>query len=154
MIIVEKGDRIQIENNLYFDVLWPKKKLLKDNILNNNSIVAKLHYNEISMLFTGDIEKEAEDTILEENINIDADILKIAHHGSKTSTTDKFLSKVNPKIALIGVGENNNFGHPSEDVITRLNNKHINIYRTDMYGEIEILINHNGKIRVKKHINS
>ena len=106
------------------------------------------------MLFTGDIEKEAEDTILEENINIDADILKIAHHGSKTSTTDKFLSKVNPKIALIGVGENNNFGHPSEDVITRLNNKHINIYRTDMYGEIEILINHNGKIRVKKHINS
>lgn len=75
------------------------------------------------MLLTGDIEKIAEEQILEEYKSVDilkSTILKIGHHGSKTSSTQGFLEKVNPKIALIGVGKNNTFGHPSDSVIKRL----------------------------------
>lgn len=77
------------------------------------------------MLLTGDIEKIAEEQILDEykNVNIlKSTILKIAHHGSKTSSTKRFLERVKPRIALIGVGKNNTFGHPSDSVIKRLKN--------------------------------
>ena len=80
-----------------------------------------------------------------------SDILKIPHHGSKTSTTEKFLEYVNPKIALIGVGKNN-FGHPSDVVIERLERKGIKIYRTDLNGEIEIRVDDESKISVKSLI--
>ena len=70
------------------------------------------------MLLTGDIEKEAEEILLEKNI--DVDILKVAHHGSNTSSTIEFLKKVTPRVAIIGVGENNKFGHPNEEIIERL----------------------------------
>ena len=105
--------------------MYPTKKL-KFNDLNNNSIVAKFTYKEISMLFTGDIEEEAEKEILKlykNNLNVlNSTILKVAHHGSKTSSTKEFLEAVKPKFVLIGVGKNNNFGHPNNDVIERLNN--------------------------------
>lgn len=123
VIEVDSGDKISIEKNLYFDVLWPdNSSFLSENKLNNNSLVCKLNYNNFSMLFTGDIEKIAEEEILK-NINNDllkSDILKVAHHGSKTSSTQKFLESIKPKIALIGVGENNKFGHPNDDVLNRL----------------------------------
>ena len=123
VIEVDSGDKISIEKNLYFDVLWPdNSSFLSENKLNNNSLVCKLNYNNFSMLFTGDIEKNAEKEILS-NINNDllkADILKVAHHGSKTSSTSKFLESVKPEIAFIGVGENNKFGHPNDDVLNRL----------------------------------
>ena len=78
---VKKGDRIQIEKDIYFDILWPNNKnMLKDNPLNNNSIVCKLNYKNFSMLFTGDIEKEAEKQIIKNNSNLKSDILKVAHH--------------------------------------------------------------------------
>lgn len=106
-------------------ILWPKEELINENILNNNSIVAKLKYKNFSILFTGDIEKVAEEEILKEyagtNI-LTSTIIKIPHHGSKTSSTKEFLEAVKPKIALIGVGKNNNFGHPNDDVINRLQN--------------------------------
>lgn len=123
LIEVDSGDKISIEKKLYFDVLWPDSSdFLSENTLNNNSLVCKLNYNNFSMLFTGDIEKIAEEEILK-NINNDllkSDILKVAHHGSKTSSTQKFLESIKPKIALIGVGENNKFGHPNDDVLNRL----------------------------------
>lgn len=80
-------------------------------------------YKNLSILFTGDIEKIAEKQILEEykNSNIfKSKILKVAHHGSKTSSTQEFLEKIEPKIALIGVGKNNTFGHPNNEVLERL----------------------------------
>ena len=102
-----------------------------------------LVYKDFSIMFTGDIEEEAEKAILEQysdNINkLQANILKIAHHGSKTSTTEKFLKTVSPKIALIGVGKNNKFGHPNGQVIERLKANKVKIYRTDEDGEICII---------------
>ena len=78
--IVKKGDRIQIEDGIYFDILWPQDNLMLENALNNNSIVTKLHYNQFSMLFTGDIEEPAEKLLLEKKPNLKATVLKVAHH--------------------------------------------------------------------------
>lgn len=127
LIIVNAGDRLRISNDVYFDILWPNSdEFISENALNNNSVVCKLNYKSFSILFTGDIEEIAEKRILEKYKNnlsfLKADILKIAHHGSKTSTTQEFLDAVKPKKALIGVGKNNKFGHPSNIVIERLEN--------------------------------
>ena len=122
IICVSAGDRLKIDNFTYIDIIWPNNNLIYDNILNNNSIVCKLNYKGNSILFTGDIEKIAEEKILEkydEEI-LDSTILKVAHHGSKSSSTKEFIAKVQPRISLIGVGEKNNFGHPNENVIERL----------------------------------
>ena len=123
VMIVEKGDIVQIDKYSYFEILFPEEDLIKENILNNNSIVAKFNCLNLRMLFTGDIEEIAEER-LEELYNdtnkLNADILKVAHHGSKTSSTSKFLELVDPQIALIGVGKNNNFGHPNDGVIDRM----------------------------------
>ncbi len=150
---IEKGQKIKIEKELYFDVLWPDtNNLIDEKLLNNNSAVIKLNWkNNFKMLFTGDIEKIAENKILDKTNKyiLQAEILKVAHHGSKSSTTNKFLEKVNPKIAIIGVGENNIFGHPAETVIKLLKQKNIDIYRTDENGEISIKVNEKGKIKIK-----
>ena len=122
--IVNEGQKINIEKNLYFYVLWPSsEEAINENSINNNSLVCKMQYLNFSILFTGDIEELAERIILEKysNTNIlKSTVLKVAHHGSKSSSIGDFLNKVEPKIALIGVGENNNFGHPNEGVLYRL----------------------------------
>lgn len=125
VLVVDIGDKLQIEKNLYLDILWPdNSKQINENVLNNNSIVCKLNYNNFSCIFTGDIEEIAEKQIVKyykKNLKVlDSTILKVAHHGSNTSSTEDFLIKINPKIALIGVGKNNKFGHPNEEVIRRL----------------------------------
>lgn len=138
IILVEAGDKIQIENNLYLDVLWPNSKYyISENPLNNNSLVCKLKYKDFSMLFTGDIEEIAEkETLKLYKDRLKANVLKVAHHGSKTSTSKEFLKAVSPQIALIGVGENNKFGHPHELTLERLNDIGCKIFRTDENGEI------------------
>ena len=125
VVVVGKGDKIKINNDLYFDIIWPNNsKLISENVLNNNSIVCKLNYKNFSLLFTGDIEEIAEKQILQEykeNLEVfNSTILKVGHHGSKTSSIQKFLDVVKPKIALIGVGENNKFGHPNDEVLERI----------------------------------
>lgn len=150
--VVKKGDNLKIEENILLNILWPKDKKIKENAINNNSIVAKLNYKSFSILLTGDIEKIAENEILKEyeNSNIlNANILKVAHHGSKSSSINEFLEKVKPQIALIGVGEENTFGHPNEGVLKRLKNINTKIYRTDKKGEITIKINRKGCIKIK-----
>ena len=151
--VVEAGNKIQIENNLYFYVLWPTSaNMISDNAINNNSLVCKLIYKNFSMLFTGDIEEIAEKAILSKYINkqelLKADILKVAHHGSKTSSIKEFINAVNPKYAVIGVGKDNKFGHPSEKTLETLNDKNVKIYRTDISGEIMIIID-GDKVRIE-----
>ena len=144
--IVEGGEKVSIEDNLYFDIIWPfSDNMISDNSINNNSLVCKLNYKNYSMLFTGDIEAIAEKAILKKyskNLNIlKSDILKVAHHGSKTSSITEFIEKIKPKYATIGVGEDNKFGHPSDSTIQNLEKANIRIYRTDKMGEIEIKTN-------------
>ena len=122
VVIVKKGDIINIEKDLKIKILFPGKELITENILNNNSLVAKLEYKDFKMLFTGDIEELTEKQLLKlyDNDEMNSDILKVAHHGSKTSSSNELIKSVKPQIALIGVGKNNNFGHPNSDVIKRL----------------------------------
>lgn len=154
IIYVKSGDEIRIKD-LAFKILHPKSKenQISENPLNNNAIVCMVKYKNRRILFTGDIEKVAENEMVKEYTNgLKADILKVGHHGSKTSTTKEFLDLINPSVALIGVGQNNKFGHPNEDVIKRLEEKNIQIYRTDEMGEISIIIDKNGKIKINTHI--
>ncbi len=103
---------------------------------NNNSIVIKMTYTEVSFLFTGDIEREAESYLLSLGSKLRAQILKVAHHGSAYATSKRFLKLVNPKVAIICVGEGNPYGHPAPSTLRRLHNAGIKIYRTDLHGTI------------------
>lgn len=123
VIEVKKGDKLNIEKNIKLEILWPKEEQIQENILNNNSIVAKLSNPYCSILLTGDIEEIAEKQIVKEYKNsntLKATILKVGHHGSRTSSIQEFLEMVKPNIALIGVGKNNTFGHPNDEVLKRL----------------------------------
>lgn len=102
--------------------------------LNNTSIVLRLTYGNNSFLFTGDATSKTEKIIL--NKNIQADVLKLGHHGSKYSTTNEFIEKVNPKYAIISVGTNNIYNHPETSTLNKLKEKNIAIYRTDRDGTI------------------
>lgn len=155
VIFVKKGDKIKIDNETYMDVLFPSNNLISDNILNNNSIVTKICYNNFSILFTGDVEEIAENEICSQyntTNKLKANILKVAHHGSKTSSTAEFIKMVKPQIALIGVGEKNKFGHPNDRVIQRLKNMNTKIYRTDKMGEIVIQINNIGEVKISSQL--
>lgn len=151
LIVVQKGSKIKIDNFTTVDIISPQSENIADN-MNDNSIVAKLEAYNFSILFTGDASEKIEKELIKEKINLKSDILKVSHHGSKTGTSEEFLKSVKPKIALIGVGENNKFGHPTEDVIKRLTENKVKIYRTDRNGEISIKIKKNKNIKIKKHI--
>lgn len=156
--VVGAGEKITIEKNLYIDVLWPinREKMVIQNAINNNSLVFKLRYINFSMLFTGDIEEIAEKEILDkykENTEfLKSTILKVAHHGSKTSSTKEFINIVKPKYAVIGVGKDNKFGHPSNVTIENLKTINTEIYRTDEMGEISINVNIKGNINIEEFI--
>lgn len=120
---ISNGNKIKLEKDVEIIFLYPEKELINENSLNNNSLVFKLNYGKFSMLFTGDIEKVAEEKIIKLYNGTDglkSTVLKVAHHGSKSSTIENFLKEVNPQIALIGVGKNNKFGHPNSNVLKRL----------------------------------
>lgn len=124
-ITVKAGDTVTIDKECNFEILFPDTDLIKHNILNNNSIVAKFWYKNYSMLLTGDIEKIAEEKLIrkyKDTKKLEANILKVAHHGSKSSSIQQFLDEVKPEVALIGVGEKNTFGHPNDGVLERLEN--------------------------------
>lgn len=103
--IVEAEQKINIEKDLYFSILWPdSKNKIDENMLNNNSLVCKLLYKDFSMMFTGDIEEVAEKELLnkyKDTSLLKATVLKIPHHGSKSSSTEQFIKQVESKIAII-----------------------------------------------------
>lgn len=127
-----------------------KLKFLNTDIYddeNTNSSVIYLNYNDYKFLFMGDASKEREEDILEKYNLKDVDFLKAGHHGSNTSSSEKFINSINPKYSLISVGKNNRYGHPKESVLDTLSNS--KIYRTDIDGSIEIKLNKNGyKFRI------
>jgi len=109
--------------------------------LNNASIVTRLEHGETSFLFTGDAEAESEAAMVSGGMKIESNVLKVGHHGSRTSTTKSFLDRVNPSVAVISVGTGNNFGHPNEEVVAQLESAGIAVYRTDKHGTIQMVTN-------------
>ncbi len=104
--------------------------------INNMSIVMKVTYGTTSFLFTGDAEKEEELEILDTDVDLDCNVLKAGHHGSKTSSSKEFLEKVTPEICIIQVGENNDYGHPHSAALKRIKKYTERIYRNDICGDI------------------
>ncbi len=108
------------------------------NPANANSIVMRLDYGDFSMLLPGDAEEQTEHRMLTRDLNLKAKILKLAHHGSKYATSQDFVDRVKPELALISCGEWNRYGHPSQAVLDRLRAANVKLYRTDLQGEITI----------------
>lgn len=117
-----------------FEILAPNSENYDST--NNYSIVIKLTYGKNKFLFTGDAETISENEILSNGVDIRADLLKIGHHGSYTSTSDDFLQAINPKYAVICVGKDNKYNHPVKSVMERLKKNNIDVYRTDELGNI------------------
>ena len=126
------GDTIDF-NGLEIEVLGPQREY-KD--FNNNSIVLKVNAGETAFLFTGDAEETAEKDILQADYDLQADVLKVGHHGSSTSSSQAFLQAVKPKYAVISVGVGNSYHHPEEEALQRLQSIGAEIYRTDLQGNI------------------
>lgn len=152
------GDQLKV-GPLVFSVLWPRDKLGSELVwqsptitdktqvlgvatvtgeLNDTSIVLKLSFGDFDALLTGDISTEIEQEMGKGVYTEPVEVLKIAHHGSKYSTSSEFLGKLKPALAVISVGKNS-FGHPTKEVLTRLRDNEIAILRTDKKGEIEIV---------------
>lgn len=112
------------------------------NESNANSIVVRLDYGEFSMLLTGDAEAQTEDRLVGKETNLQATVLKVAHHGSRYATSENFLKRVQPKAAIISVSEFNRYSHPHQDVLNRLKAAGVaqsQLYRTDLQGDVTIL---------------
>jgi len=103
---------------------------------NDYSIVVKVTYGNTSFLLTGDAEAVSESQMVSKGLDLSATVLKVGHHGSRTSTGDSFLNKVNPKFAVVSVGKENSYGHPTQEVMDRLQTRGIPVYRTDENGTV------------------
>jgi len=139
--IAQAGQIINLGEGTYLGIFSPRENLsgrkFKDD--NDTSIVAKLISNGRSALFTGDIGFKVENELMEGNTNLDSDILKVSHHGSKYATSSKFLEATSPQIAVISVGKNS-YGHPAEELLSRINDYGAAIKRTDSDGDVKMEI--------------
>jgi competence protein ComEC len=138
-IIAQRGMHIILDNkrNIYFDVLFPDRDISNFES-NDGSIVGKLTYGENSFMMTGDATTYTENLIgwNENDTTLDADVLKLGHHGSRTSSGISWLEKVNPEVAIISVDKNNKYGHPHKEILDRLASLHIPFLRTSDLGNI------------------
>lgn len=149
-----------VENNYNYEILNEAYSInengyiisfldqLSSNNTNDSSQVVKLEYRESSFLFVGDISYSVEDDyILEYDKYLDVDVLKVAHHGSNESSTDEFLKVVSPKYSVISCGKYNQYGHPREEVLQRLNNINSKVLRTDKDGNILFVVGKNYNLK-------
>lgn len=137
-IVPEQGEVLDWGPDVYVKVLWVDKEAHE---INNTSIVLLFQYGDIRTLLTGDAHLEVEkDIVLKYGNNFESHILKVSHHGSRTSTGDLFVNYLSPEVSLIGVGGYNTYGHPTAEVLNRLKSAGSKIYRTDNDGHIFVSI--------------
>jgi beta-lactamase superfamily II metal-dependent hydrolase len=131
---VADGQKFDLGQQGVLEVLGPVKEYDDPN---NSSVVTMLQFGAISILLTGDMEPAAETDLVAER-EVAATVLKVGHHGSRTSTSPEFLDKVNPQIGVVLVGEGNRYGHPSQEVLQLLEERQVTVYRTDRDGTVVI----------------
>lgn len=142
-----RGDEVSYASST-IDVLWPNNlKEETKKVTNESSLVLKIDLGDFKALLTGDIPDKIENVLLSDG-DLQADVLKVAHHGSKYSSSESFLKEVDPKLSVIEVGKNS-YGHPTKEALERLKDVSSNILRTDMDGTIRVGFEE-GKLRVWK----
>lgn len=151
---IAAGDKITFKDGTVFDVLFPNENIYSNKgndgevNINNDSLVIKVSYGETDFLFTGDLESDAEKKLATAE-NLDCEVLKVGHHGSKTSSSKEFLNAASPEYAVISAGRNNRYKHPHGQTLDRLESFGIKIYRTDLSGNITITADSGGITEVK-----
>jgi competence protein ComEC len=145
-IEAKKGMKFDLDSGVKLEVLspqgagqWITEVRQGGSVENANSIVLRLSYGNFSMLFTGDAETETEDLMMESAAPLQAQVLKVGHHGSRYATSARFLEAVAPEAAVISSGADNRYGHPARQTLDRLKKAGVKIYRTDLNGEIAII---------------
>jgi competence protein ComEC len=150
--IARAGQEIDLGNGVKIEILNPPSEFFEgtSSDVDNNGVVLRLSWDEVSFLFTADIREEAEFELVGQRASLKSTVLKVAHHGSKTSTSPQFLAAVDPQIAAISVGADNHFGHPSPEVVERLKERlgEDKVYLTSQNGTIEFITD-GGKLWVK-----
>ena len=141
--VAQAGQEIDLGTGIRMEIVNPPQKFFQGTScdIDNNGVVLKLAWNKVSFLFTADIREEAEFDLIGQRANLRSTVLKVSHHGSMTSTIPQFLAAVDPEVAVISVGADNTFGHPSPEVVERLIDRvdEDNVYRTDKHGTIEFI---------------
>jgi len=138
-IIADPAHDLDMGDGVTLDVVWPHPltaKELKD--ANNTSVVLRVLYGKHAIFFSGDMEKKEEDAILHSHQDIHADVLKVPHHGSRTSSSTGILLAIHPSLAIISVGNGNKYGHPNLDVLERYKHFGIPVQLTEREGEVSL----------------
>lgn len=134
---IKEGTHFDLGDNATIDVYSPIESVYED--LNDYSTIMKLTYGDVKLIFAGDAESYAERAVVKKHSKeLKGDVLKFAHHGSRTSSTDEFIKAVSPKYGIICCGENNNYGHPHKETKDIISKYDIDTFRTDKHGEIEL----------------
>lgn len=135
------GQKIKLGGAAEINILYPLESLAGKSLENTNSasIVARLNIGENYILLTGDAEKATEYQLVNSSVDLRSQIFQVGHHGSKSSSGEEFLKAVLPEIAVIQTGKNNRYGHPHQEILDRLKNASVKIFRTDLDGDIEFL---------------
>lgn len=142
IIVADPAKDLDMGDGVVLDVLWPKPiyfgKQANDDDVNNTSVALRVLYKDQSVVLTGDMEEEEESKILRSGADVRGTVLKVAHHGSKTSTSTGFLLAVRPQLAIISAGRDNKFRHPSVEILDRLKHFHIPVRITKDDGSIDL----------------
>lgn len=150
IVYLTEDSIINLDEDISIKVLWPKGSAAKSISIedqNENNMVYMINYKGISVMITGDLLEEDELKMLDYYKGTDmlkCDVLKVAHHGSKSSSSEEFLDAASPKIAVIQVGKNNLYGHPHKQTLERLESRGIRVYRTDLNGAVGVDISNKG----------
>jgi len=137
VVLAKRGMKLNLGGGVFIDILFPDRNVSAWTT-NDGSIVAKLSYGNTSVMLTGDATIKTEEIVLAENsvARLNSDILKVGHHGSRTSTSAEFVKAVSPTYAFISDGKDNKYGHPHQDTLDTLTQFGVKIFRTDLLGAI------------------
>jgi len=145
-IEAKKGMSFDLDSGAKFEVLnpmgngkWITEVRTGGSVENANSVVLRLSFGDFAMIFTGDAEAETEAEIIRANENVRAQVLKVGHHGARYATSNEFLRAMQPQAAIISNGADNKYGHPTQETLDRLRQSNVEVYRTDLNGEIAVI---------------
>jgi competence protein ComEC len=140
--VAKKGQRIFLDkkDGVYLDIIFPDRDV-SNWVINDGSVIARLVYGSTSVMLQGDAPRKIEEYLVNQGEDVKAQILKVGHHGSKTSSSDKYVTAVDPDLAVISLGKNNRYGFPHKETVDTFAKESVPILRTDLEGQITFVSN-------------